>query len=282
MTLTVSLQGVWTSAETVENGLASTTISVNNFGASPPPSPNASGTPGLRAECYSAKIVKDKQGKGAGNDVNHDLASMLRFYIRMTEHTLLGAKYGFGILLPLFKMDAEFKIQTPAGPIRFKADPFFMWDAFFAPLIPQRNLSPSLFLSTYFAIDAPTGDYDKKRLVSSGQNHCTYSPELSIPYITDIDFEVSSNVQIYVSSRDKTNNYKNGNDYDAPHLNTGNRAAVSPLGQAAVFFKPAPLSQRTFIKSSMHGIAPKLILSARTSRKLSKLRKKPYIKTPGS
>ncbi|MGJ7512935.1 SphA family protein [Pseudomonas baetica] len=266
MTLTLSPLGVWTSAEAVENGVVSTTFDVSDFGASIPPSPTANGTLSLRTGCYSARIVKDKQGKRADNDVDHDLVSIVPFYIRMTEHTLLGANYGFGILLPLFKMDAEFKVQTPAGPRKFEASAFCMSDAFFVPLILQWNLSPSLFVNTYFAITAPTGDYDKKRLVSPGQNHWSYSPGLSATYITDSGFEVSSNFQVDVSSRNKANDYKNGVEYrhefavgqhigpwtvglggfyyrqisddDAPHLTTGNRAAVSPLGPAAVFFKP--------------------------------------------
>ncbi|WP_260956095.1 SphA family protein [Pseudomonas citri] len=276
MTLTLSLLCVWTSAEAVENGVVSTTFGVNDFGAGLTPPPTANGTLSIRTGFYSSRIVKDNQGNRVDNDVDLDLLSIVPFYIRMTENTLLGANYGFGIIVPFFKMDAELKVQTPAGPMKLEADPFRMSDAVFVPLILQWNVSPNLFVNSYFSVTAPTGDYDKKRLVSPGINHWTYSPGLSATYITDSGFEVSSNFQVDVSSRNKATDYKNGVEYrhefavgqhigpwtvglggfyyrqisddDAPHLTTGNRAAVSALGPAVAFFKPGlpPISAHLY------------------------------------
>ncbi len=33
----------------------------------------------------------------------------------MTDHTVLGAHYGFGVVVPFFKMDASVKVPTPLG-----------------------------------------------------------------------------------------------------------------------------------------------------------------------
>ncbi|MGJ7512933.1 SphA family protein [Pseudomonas baetica] len=266
MALTLSLLGAWTSAEATENGVPTTTFGVYDFGAGITPPPTENGTLSLRTGFYSSRIVKDNQGNHSDNDVDLDLLSIAASYIRMTEHTLFGANYGFGIVLPFFKMDAELKVQTPAGPMKLEADPFRMADTFFIPLILQWNVSPNFFVNSYFGVTAPTGDYDKKRLVSPGTNHWVYSPGLSATYITDSGFEVSSNFQVDFSSRNQATNYKNGVEYrhefavgqhmgpwtvglggfyyrqisddNAPNLTTGNRAAVTALGPAVAFFKP--------------------------------------------
>ncbi len=41
----------------------------------------------------------------------------------MTDQTVLGAKYGFGAVVPFFQMDASLQVPTPGGPLKLSADP---------------------------------------------------------------------------------------------------------------------------------------------------------------
>lgn len=109
-------------------------------------------------------------------------------------------------------------------------------------------------------VQAPTGDYDKNRLISPGVNHWTFSPTFNATYITDSGFEVSSSFQTDFNTRNPATDYKNGVEYrhefavgqhvgpftlglggfyyrqfsddDAPGLETGNRARVVAAGPA--------------------------------------------------
>lgn len=274
--LTLSLLGAWTSADATENGVPTTTFGVYDFGAGMNPPPTANGTVGVRTGYYSARTLKDSRGNRSDEDFSLDLLSIALIYVRMTEHTLFGANYGFGAVLPFFKMDAELKTQTPAGPMRLEADPFRMSDAIFIPLILQWNLSPNFFVNTSLGIITPTGDYDKNRLVSPGLNHWTYSPTLNATYITDNGFEVSSSFQVDFSTRNKATNYKNGIEYrhefaagqhigpwtvglggfyyrqvsddSAPNLKTGNRSGAFAIGPAIAYFEPGtpPISAHIY------------------------------------
>ena len=186
--------------------------------------------------------------------------------MRMTDQRLFGARYGFGVVQPFFKMSADLGVNTPIGPLEFEADLFRQADTQFLPLILQWDLSRNLFVNTQFQIQAPTGDYDKNRLISPGLNHWTFSPIVNATYISDTGFEVSSSFQVDVNTRNPDTHYKNGVEYrhefavgqhfgpwtaglggyyyrqlsddDAPNLTRGNRAGVMALGPAISYIAP--------------------------------------------
>ena len=264
--VTLGLFGLCAAAQATENGAPTTAVGVYDFGAgmTPPVTPN--GTLGLRTGFYSANVQKDRQGRAVDNHLSLDVLSIGAAYIRMTNYQLFGAQYGFGAVVPFFKMDASLQVQTPGGPLKLSADPFRMADAQVVPLILQWNLSRNLFVNTQFQIQAPTGDYDKNRLISPGLNHWTFSPLLNATYISDTGFEVSSSFQVDVNTRNPATDYKNGVEYrhefavgqhfgawtaglggyyyrqfsddDAPNLTSGNRARVMALGPAVSYVGP--------------------------------------------
>ena len=266
LALTVGLLTASMAAEATENGRPTTTFGVYDFGAGISPPPSKYGTLSLRTGYYSADILKDSHGNRSKNDFSLDLWSISAAYFRMTEHQLFGARYGFGGVLPFFKMDAELDIQTPIGTQTLKADPFRMADAVLIPLILQWDVSPNLFVNTSFAVTAPTGDYDKNRLVSPGTNYWTFSPAANFTYISNTGFEVSSSFQLDFNTRNHATDYKSGVEYrhefavgqhvgpwtvglggfyyrqltddDAPNLDTGNRSQAVAIGPALAFFKP--------------------------------------------
>lgn len=263
---TLGLLGFCATAHGTENGAPTTAVGVYDFGAGMMPPATPFGTLGLRTSFYSANVQKDRHGRSLDNNFSLDVLSIGVAYMRMTDYTVLGAKYGFGVVVPFFKMDASVKVPTPVGPLSLEADPFRMADVQLLPLILQWNLSPNLFINTQLQIQTPTGDYDKNRLVSPGLNHWTFSPIVNATYITDSGFEVSSSFEVDVNTRNHATDYKNGVEYrhefavgqhvgpwtvglggyyyrqftddDAPGLEAGNRARVLAIGPAVSYFKP--------------------------------------------
>lgn len=263
---TLGLLGFCASVQGTESGAPTTAVGVYDFGAGMMPPATPFGTVGLRTSFYSANVQKDRHGRSLDNNFSLDVLSIGLAYMRMTNNTVLGAQYGYGVVVPFFKMDASVKVPTPVGPLSLEADPFRLADVQLLPLILQWNLSPNLFINTQFQIQTPTGDYDKNRLISPGLNHWTFSPIVNATYITDSGFEVSSSFEVDVNTRNQATDYKNGVEYrhefavgqhvgpwtvgvggyyyrqftddDAPGLESGNRARVMAIGPALSYFKP--------------------------------------------
>lgn len=266
LALIVCLPGISLSVGATENGSPTTTFGVYEFGAGITPPPSDVGTFGVRTGYYSAKSLKNNQGNDSGGDFSLSLLSVAPFYLRMTENKIFGANYGYGAVLPLFKMNAHLRLDTPNGPLSLEANPFRMADAVIIPIILQWSVNPQLYINTSFAITTPTGDYDKNRFVSPGLNHWTYSPALNLTYIAKSGLEVSSSFQVDISSTNKATNYKNGIEYrhefaigqhtgpwtaglggfyyrqitddSGPGLNSGNRSSAMAIGPAISFFSP--------------------------------------------
>ena len=207
---TLGLLGCCAGAQATENGAPTTAVGVYDFGAGMMPPATPYGTVGLRTGFYSANVQKDRSGRAVDNHLSLDVLSIAVAYMHMTDHTVLGASYGYGMVVPFFKMDASMKVQTSVGPLHLEADPFRLADVQFLPVILQWNLSPNLFINTQLQIQAPTGDYDKNRLVSPGLNHWAFSPIVNATYITDSGFEVSSSFEVDVNTRNPATDYKNG------------------------------------------------------------------------
>ncbi|MBT2339926.1 MULTISPECIES: SphA family protein [Pseudomonas] len=258
--------GLCAAVQATENGAPTTAVGVYDFGAGMMPPATPFGTVGLRTAFYSANVQKDRHGNALDNRFSLDVLSIGVAYMRMTDYTVLGAKYGFGAVVPFFQMDASVRVQTPVGPLDLEADPFRLADIQVLPVILQWTLSPNLFVNAQFQVQAPTGDYDKNRLISPGLNHWTFSPILNATYISDSGFEVSSSFEADINTRNEATDYKSGVEYrhefavgqhvgpwtvgmggyyyrqftddDAPGLESGNRARVMAVGPAVNYFKP--------------------------------------------
>lgn len=254
------------SVEATENGAPTTALGVYDFAAGMMPPSTPFGTLGLRTAYYSSTVQKDGHGRSVDNDFSIDVLSIAVAYLRMTDQRLFGARYGFGVVQPFFKMNADLAVNTPIGPLAFEADLFRQADTQFLPLILQWDLSRNLFVNTQLQIQAPTGDYDADRLVSAGLNHWAFSPIVNATYISDSGFEVSSSFELDFNTRNPDTDYKNGVEYrhefavgqhvgpwtlgiggyyyrqlsddDAPGLESGNRLRTLAVGPALSFFKP--------------------------------------------
>lgn len=265
--LSSTLLGASFSSVATEGGTPTTAFGVYDFGAgfTPPPTPN--GTVGLRTNFYRATTVRNSSGRDNGTDFDISVLSLGLAYLRMTQTELFGARYGFGLVAPFFKMDADLKVKVNGNTVfADSADLFRQADLQVIPLILQWQPSRNLGVNFWFQIQAPTGDYDKNRLVNPGLNHWAFSPILNLSYITDSGFEVSSSFQADVNTRNQATDYKNGVEYrhefavgqhfgpwtagiggyyyrqlsddDAPNLSRGNRARTLAVGPALSFFQP--------------------------------------------
>lgn len=254
-------------AQATEGGAPTTAFGVYDFGAGFTPPPSPTGTVGLRTNYYWANTVKDRHGRDNGTDFSLGVLSLGLAYIRMTDTELLGAKYGFGVIAPFFDMDADLKVKVGGTTVFSDSTHVFRQaDLQVLPLILQWTPSRNLGINAQFQIQAPTGDYDKNRLVSPGLNHWTFSPIVNATYISDSGFEVSSSFELDVNTRNHSTDYKSGTEYrhefavgqhfgpwtagiggyyyrqlsddDAPNLTYGNRARVLAIGPAVSFFQP--------------------------------------------
>ena len=288
--------GMATASLATENGSPSTAYGVYDFGAgfTPPPTPN--GTLGLRTNYYRATSLRDRHGRDSGNDFSIDVLSLGLAYLKMTDSQVLGARYGFGLVAPFFKMDADLTVKANGVPVfSDSASLFRQGDLQVIPLILQWQPSRNLGVNFWFQVQAPTGDYDKRRLVNPSTHYWTVSPMLNLSYISDSGFEVSSSFQTDFNSRNPATDYRSGTEYrhefavgqhvgpwtlglggyyyrqlsddDAPGLTRGNRARVLALGPALSFFKPGlpPVWVHLYKDSDARNRAEGYTLSVRLS-----------------
>ena len=264
----LSLAALAATTHATEKGMPTTAAGVQDFGAGFMPPSTPVGTVGMRFSDYQARVIKDSHGRDDGNDFNINVLAIGLAYLRMTDQQLFGARYGFGAVSVFFRMDADLGIN--AGGQRVFSDSAELFrpaDLQLIPLILAWEPAPGVGINTQLSIQAPTGDYDKNRLVSPGTNHWTVSPIFNASYISPSGLELSSSFQVDINARNSATDYRSGVEYrhefavgqhfgpwtaglggyyyrqlsddDAPGLTRGNRARTLALGPALSYFDPA-------------------------------------------
>ncbi len=103
-----------TSGHATENGAPTTPAGLYDFGAGYTPPATPTGTFGIRTAYYSADTLKDGNGNDQPVDFSLDVLSVGLAYLRMTDHEIWGARYGWGAVLPFFSMDASLRPSAPS------------------------------------------------------------------------------------------------------------------------------------------------------------------------
>ena len=251
-----------------ENGSPTTAMGAFDFGSGFLP-PSGTDTFSFRMAYYSTDDLRLSDGSHSPNDLSLDVLSVGLAYIHMTDYTLFGGRYGFAGVAPFFKMDASLDVNVN-GMTVFQDDASVTRQADFQvlPLILAWTPTPGMGVTAQFQVQAPTGDYDKNRLVSPGLNRWAFSPIVGISYITSTGLELSSLSQFDINTRNHDTDYRSGVEYrnefavgqhtgpytlgvggyyyhqitddDGGSLtsNDGNRARVWALGPAVSFFEP--------------------------------------------
>lgn len=258
-----------------ENGAPSTPIGLYDFGTGFMPPTTDLGTFASRLAFYSSDTLHNNNGNPtAGQDFNLDVTSLSAVYLRMTNTTLFGGRYGFSAVFPMLKMDGGLSVSIPDVGVVFQNETqvFRDGDIQAIPLILQWSPQPNLAVNTQFAVQAPTGDYDADSFVSPGLNHWVFSPSVGFTYINNSGYEVSSHFQLDISTKNDATDYKNGieyrhdfgigkhiqnwtvglggyyyrqltddktySNYSGPSITDGNRGEVLALGPALSYFSP--------------------------------------------
>jgi hypothetical protein len=252
-------------AHATENG-PTTPFGVYDFGAGlTPQATDGLGTVGIRTSYYSSKRNNNAQGDSSLDDFRLTVKTTALAYLRMSSTQWLGGNIGFGAVVPFLDMDARFSVATPVGKLGLSGQAAELGDIQIQPLIVQWH-TPSVHTNLSLQIQAPTGDYDKNRLVNPGSNHWTYGPTLGVTYISQGGFELSSNLELDINTRNNATNYRSGIEYkqefaagqrlgaytlglggywyqqisddSSPGLSSGNRAKALAIGPAISFFEP--------------------------------------------
>jgi hypothetical protein len=253
------------SAHAVENGSPVVPPGVYDFGAGMLPPPTEMGAVGLRVAGARAKQARDGGGNRSPAVPDLEVTSYSLALIKMTNVTLWGAKYGWGAVVPYLDMSLDLTVPTPGGPLVLSGRNRSVGDVSLMPVLLQWVPSPGLFTNFQLAVQAPTGAYDKNRLINAGTNYWSVIPSFGITSISHGGFEVSSNFQVTLNGRNRDPDYRSGSEYQqdfavgqhigpwtiglggyyhhqlnddsAPGLLDGNRKRVAALGPAVNFFE---------------------------------------------
>lgn len=213
LALAISLSSL---VSATEAGAPSTSLGVFDFGAGFLPPATEHGSFASRAAYYSADKLANANGDSTpGQDFNLDVFSISAVYLKMTDKELFGGRYGYSLIVPFLHMDAGISVSVPGVGTVFEdsAKLFKLGDIQAVPLILGWNLAPNFAVNTQFAVQAPTGSYDKDRFVSPGINHWVFTPSAGFSYITQTGFEISSNFQLDISTKNDDTDYKNGLEF---------------------------------------------------------------------
>lgn len=252
-------------AAAIENGAPITPFGVMEFGAGQLPPATEIGAVGLRFARYRADELRDNSGNKTPVGARVAVDSVGLAFIKMTELTLGDAKFGWGAVLPYLDTSLELSIPTPVGALALSGKNSAQGDVQLIPLILSWTPSPGLYTNLQLQVQLPTGAYDKARLINAGSNVRTVSPVFAFTWITAGGFELSSNIQLNFSSRNKDTGYQSGRQYQhefaigqhlgpwtlglggyhfqqisddqGPGVVDGNRARVTALGPALKFFE---------------------------------------------
>lgn len=168
-------------------------------------------------------------------------------------------------MLPVLNMRLNLTVPTPVGPLELAGSNAAQGDLQLIPAILQWTPWPGLYTNAQLIVQAPTGSYDKSRLINAGTNHWTLVPSAAVTWIVPSGFEVSTSVQLNFNTRNKDTDYRSGTEYQqefaigqhvgpwtfgvggyvyrqisddkAPGLANGNRARVNAIGPAISFFE---------------------------------------------
>jgi hypothetical protein len=262
--VTPLLAALMPAAHAVENGSPITPFGVYDFSAGMLPPPSEVGTFGVRTTFYRAKELRDANGDVSPVGANLKADSIGLAFIKMTGITLGSAKFGWGAVVPALDMKLDLSVPTPVGPLALSGSNSALGDVQLIPAILQWTPSPGVYTNFQLIVQAPTGAYDKNRLINAGTNHWTLVPTVALTWIHPSGFELSTNAQLNFNARNKDTDYKSGVEYQqefaagqhvgpwtiglggyvyrqisddtAPGLTNGNRARVNALGPAINFF----------------------------------------------
>lgn len=254
-------------AYALEGSSPTTAFGLSDFGAGMVPPPTELPLIGFRFSSYTTRQLKDNNGNKLPFNVDANVNTYGLAALQTTNISILGAKYGWEIQVPYSRQTLDLGIPSPGGLISQSGADTALADIQLYPAILSWVPSRNLFLYTAMMVQAPTGGYDKNRIINTGVNHWVIAPMIAFTYITSFGMEISSTIQLNINTRNPATDYRSGVEYQhefaigqhigswtigvggyynqqinddrqAGHDIPGSRARVFAAGPAVSFYKP--------------------------------------------
>jgi hypothetical protein len=148
-----------------------------------------------------------------------------------TKAKLLGGDYGFGIGIPIIKLEVEGTVTAPDGSPHEEYDSATgLGDIVLYPLMIVWKKNDLKYVAQ-FGVYAPTGAYEEGRLANLGKNYWTFEPAVAVSWLSSkIGTEVTAYAGFDFNTRNNATDYLSGNSF---HFD-GTVAQHLPLGKDSV------------------------------------------------
>jgi hypothetical protein len=131
-------------------------------------------------------------------------------YVRVTPIKLLGADWGFHVILPVVRQN----IETPAGDNAVTG----LGDITIDPLVLGWH-QPAFHYTVGLDVNLPTGRYDKKKpLECIGANYVSVEPVFALTYLHASGVEGSVKLMYNLKTENSDTKYKSGSEFHADYL----------------------------------------------------------------
>ncbi|QEM67695.1 hypothetical protein FO488_05695 [Geobacter sp. FeAm09] len=180
---------------------------------------------------YSADQLNDKNGNKQPVDFHVNVTANVSRFVYMTNYQLLGANYGMYALVPL--INGSGTLGTPGG--NSSSTKSGVGDISFSPFVLAWH-SKNWHAATGFEITAPTGQYDKNRLVNLGRNYWTIQPIFTGTLLSDNGLELSGKFMYDFNTENTDTKYTSGQEF---HFDYAAAYHTGPwtMGATGYFYK---------------------------------------------
>jgi len=159
-----------------------------------------------------------------------------------TKAKLLGGDYGFGIGIPIIKLEVEGTVTAPDGRTYEEHDSATgLGDIVVYPLMIVWKKNDLKYVAQ-FGVYAPTGAYEEGRLANLGKNYWTFEPAAAVSWLSSkIGTEVTAYAGFDFNTRNNATDYLSGNSFHfdgtvAQHLPLGKNSVIG-VGANIFYFR---------------------------------------------
>jgi len=138
--------------------------------------------------------------------------------IHVPQMTVLGGHLGMAAFLPLVYTEATETISGPGIRQRKSEARFGLGDMYLVPLGILWNFGDFNLLA-YEGFIAPTGSYDRDRLLNTGRNYWSFDSNIGFTWLDQRGgHEVSSMIGYMANTTNGATDYRSGNDFHLDYL----------------------------------------------------------------
>jgi len=139
---------------------------------------------------YTAKVLKDKNGKKAPGKFHADVFNQSHRFIYVSDIDILGGKLSMDVSIPLVYNNMSYH---GVGPYSYDDNRFGVGDTNLEPFIISWH-GPQYDAVAGLAIMVPTGDYQKNNGASTGAGYWSFLPSAGITYYFDKERKWSGSI----------------------------------------------------------------------------------------